>query len=42
MGGEINWNALPVLVDVYGIADMEMFLAELVAIRDHFRRLKDA
>ena len=35
MGGLIDWQALPILVGLYGIEDVETFVAELVAIREH-------
>lgn len=34
MGGEINWAALPVVAELFGIEDIEPFLMQLVAIRD--------
>lgn len=37
MGGQIDWAALPVIVELYGIADVEIFITQLVAIRDHLR-----
>ena len=40
MGG-IDWNALPILIDVYGIEDVDTFIDELIAIRDHFDRIKN-
>jgi hypothetical protein len=33
MGGELNWQALPVVADLLGITDVERFLVELVTIR---------
>jgi hypothetical protein len=30
----LDWQALPLLVDVHGIADVELLIAELVAIRE--------
>lgn len=33
MGG-IDWQALPVIAEIYGIEDIETFIAQLVAIRD--------
>ena len=35
MGGKLDWTALPLLVELYGIVDVPVFVAELVAIRDH-------
>lgn len=35
MGGQIDWTALPIIVDLYGVEDVETFIAKLVAIREH-------
>jgi hypothetical protein len=32
----LDWQALPLLVDVHGITDIETMIAELVAIREFF------
>jgi hypothetical protein len=37
MGGQIDWAALPVIIELYGINDVEVFIAQLAAIRDHLR-----
>lgn len=37
MDGQIDWSALPLLVDVYGVDDVEILLAELMAIRKYAR-----
>ncbi|MER2518573.1 MAG: hypothetical protein ABTR92_19615 [Candidatus Accumulibacter phosphatis] len=34
MGG-IDWAALPIIVDMLGVADPEQLIHHLVAIRDH-------
>ena len=34
MGG-IDWAALPIVVEMLGIADPELLVTQLVAIRDH-------
>lgn len=34
MGGQIDWNALPILCEMYGITDVEGFIAQLVTIRN--------
>lgn len=36
MGGEINWAALPVLLEMFGIADAdtERILLQLITLRD--------
>ena len=33
MGG-LKWSALPTVVEILGIVDVEAFIARLVAIRD--------
>lgn len=40
MGGQIDWSALPVIVELYGIDDVGVFIAKLDAIREH-KRLTD-
>ncbi len=34
MGG-LDWNALPVILDIFGIEDVETYVRQLTAIRDH-------
>ena len=41
MGGQIDWDALPVIVEIYGISDIEVFIAKLDAIRDHNRMIQE-
>jgi hypothetical protein len=36
MGG-LDWTALPMVADLFGITDLESFIAQLAAIRDHLR-----
>ncbi|MGL6245648.1 hypothetical protein [Pseudomonas sp.] len=36
MGG-LDWAALPTVADLLGITDIEIFVAQLAAIRDHLR-----
>lgn len=36
MGG-LDWQALPVVAEMFGVDDIESFLARLVAIRDWHR-----
>lgn len=36
MGGQIDWAALPVIVEMLGIDDVEVLIARLMAIRGHF------
>ena len=35
MGGQIDWAAMPIMVELYDIQDPEIFIGELVAIREH-------
>lgn len=41
MDGRIDWAAIPVIVDLYGIEDVEMFIDKLSAIREHVRLIKE-
>jgi len=34
MGGTIDWQALPYMVEYFGVTDVETYVAQLVAIRD--------
>lgn len=34
MGSSIDWAALPIVAELFGIDDLESFIAQLVAIRD--------
>lgn len=38
MGGEINWHALPLIVELLGIDDVDLLITHLCAIRDHQAR----
>lgn len=38
MGGQIDWDALPVVCALLGIEDVEMLIYRLVAIRDNSQR----
>ena len=42
MGGKIEWDALSTLFEVFDIRDPEIAIRELLAIRDHQRRLEEA
>lgn len=33
MGGTLDWAAIPFLAELYGVTDLEHFVAHLVAIR---------
>lgn len=35
MGGVIDWAALPVLVAIHGVRDVETLVRALVVIREH-------
>ena len=37
MDGRIDWAALPVVVEILGIHDVEAFLARLIAVRDYLK-----
>lgn len=39
MGCQIDWAALPFIVELYGIHDPAVFVAELVAVREYVRRV---
>lgn len=39
MGGQIDWSALPFLVELYGVHDPAVFVAELVAVREYVQRV---
>lgn len=41
MDGTIDWSAIPIIVDLYGIEDVEMFIAKLHAIREHKRLIQE-
>lgn len=34
MGGALDWSALPVVAEILGIEDIEMFVHRLAAVRD--------
>lgn len=38
MGGEINWAALPLIVELLGVDDVRMFVLHLTVIRNHEAR----
>lgn len=42
MSGELDWNAIPVLCEMYGVEDADVLIVQLLAIRDHVRRKADA
>lgn len=42
MGGTIDWNALPVIVEMLGISDVDLLIHQLIALRDHLKESSDA
>ncbi len=38
MGGCLDWHALPLVVEIFGIDDVETFVQQLIAIRDFQRK----
>jgi hypothetical protein len=40
MDGKIDWQALELLAAVYGVEDMEILIAQLVAIREHKQQVQ--
>lgn len=34
MGGALDWGALPVVAELLGVCDVEVFVAQLAALRD--------
>ena len=38
MGGEVNWVALPIICERFGVEDMETCMEQLCAIRDYFHQ----
>ena len=41
MDGSIDWAGLPMIAEMYGVADIEAMIARLGAIRSHLRRKAD-
>ncbi len=37
MGGEIQWAALDAVGEMFGVEDVDLFVHQLAAIRDHQR-----
>lgn len=42
MGGRVEWTAMPLIVDLLGVADPEEMVHDLLIVRDHFDRLRAA
>jgi len=38
MGGELNWQALPIVCELYGITDIDIFISELVVVREYVNK----
>jgi len=34
----IEWDALPIVAEMLGITDIELFITQLVSIREHQRK----
>ena len=39
MGNQIDWTALPIVVEIYGVEDVVLFISQLEAIREHLRMI---
>lgn len=42
MAGTIEWQALPLLAEMYGVIDVELLIVSLIALRDHQERVQNA
>ena len=42
MNGTIEWAALDLMVELYGVTDVETFINELIAVRNHANRMAEA
>lgn len=38
MGGQVDWSALPLLCELFGINDVEQFIVEVLVVRDFMTR----
>jgi len=38
MGERMDWHALPLLIELLGVQEVEEFVAALCAVRDYWRR----
>lgn len=38
LGGELEWQGVPFVVEMIGIRDVEILIAQLTAIRDHMKK----
>jgi hypothetical protein len=37
LGGVIDWSGLPVICEILGIIDVELFIQHLLVIRDFYK-----
>lgn len=42
MGGQLDWQAIEIIGPMLGVTDPELFITELLAIRDHMERMRNA
>ena len=42
MMGGLSWEALPVIIEYFGVQDPEILIDELIAIRTHLANQRDA
>jgi hypothetical protein len=42
MDGEIKWEALLAVAEIFGVQDIELFIHSLAQIRDHLRFVAEA
>lgn len=42
MGGTIDWKGLEIIGELLGVVDYDIFITELLAIRDHMERIRNA
>lgn len=42
MGGTIDWAALPVIVEMLGVHDVDLLIRQLIVMRDHLNESTNA
>lgn len=42
MGNELNWQAVPIIAELLGVEDPEMFVNDLIAIRQYGDNIREA
>lgn len=42
LGGQIDWQAIPIVFEMLGVDDAERFIRMLFVIRDHMERVRNA